>query len=219
MLAEEATRDEEVTETGVDATEEVVAQEVNNDENLETIVQSATDEVVVQDGNDDDSFETEAESASEEVNQNNSCEIALENSVVNEEVPDVATSKPAIEQTIDKAQDTSREHPAVVVVFVTALIDNSPAKTLYQADLNSLKDLIFREKHLQANIIKLEYGQHFSREFRNRRFQHTIELRLFVSTSNLWEGARSYIWRHFGKNEWSKENGSRVMLKKIHVKS
>ena len=50
------------------------------------------------------------------------------------------------------------------------MIDNSPG----EADLNSLQDLIFRAKHVEDNIRKLEIGQQFSWEFRDHRLKHTL---------------------------------------------
>ena len=98
------------------------------------------------------------------------------------------------------------------------MIENTPGEKVTQADANNLQNLIFREKHLQQNILRLEFGRQQS-DVRNNRFKHTLELRLFVSTQNLWEGPRSYIWKHMGQNEWSKENGSRVVFNRIHVKN
>ena len=117
-----------------------------------------------------------------------------------------------------EATNKVREYPAVVVVFATAVIDDSPEKNMSQSEFNNLEKLIFRENHLKANIVKFEHGENFTREMRKNCFKHTIELRIHVSTKNLWEGARSYVWKHFGQNEWSKRNGSSVVFNRIHVK-
>ena len=117
-----------------------------------------------------------------------------------------------------EATNKVREYPAVVVVFATAVIDDSPEKIMSQSEFNNLEKLIFRENHLKANIVKFEHGENFTREMRKNCFKHTIELRIHVSTKNLWEGARSYVWKHFGQNEWSKRNGSSVVFNRIHVK-
>ena len=55
------------------------------------------------------------------------------------------------------------------------------------------------------NIQKLEYGKYFTNKSRNQKFRHTIEIKLYVNTKKLWENARSYIWRHFGQDEWETE--------------
>lgn len=105
-----------------------------------------------------------------------------------------------------------------IVVHATAVIDDSSEQNLSQSEINNLEKLIFRNNHLKANILKFEKGQHFTREMRKNRFKHIIELRLHVATKNLWEGARSYVWRHFGQNEWSKITGSSVVFNRIHTK-
>ena len=135
------------------------------------------------------------------------------------EINDVARDPVEEKPTNEQVKNTVAEHPASVVVFATAVIENSQEKSLSVPEMKNLKNLIFREKHLQDNILKLECGQNFAREIRKNNFKHTIELRLYVSTRNLWEGARSYVWRHFGQNEWRKPNGSSVVFNKIHVKS
>ena len=58
------------------------------------------------------------------------------------------------------------EYPAVVVVFATAVIDDSPEQNLSQSEINNLEKLIFRENHLKVNIFKFEHGQNFTREIR-----------------------------------------------------
>ena len=121
--------------------------------------------------------------------------------------------------TNEKAEDTtSEEHPAVVVVFATAVIENSPTEDLSQSEIKNLQTLVFRENHLKTNILKLEIGEYFTHRLRNSHFKHTLELKLFVGTTRLWEGARSYIWRHFGQSEWSNGKGGRVVFNRIHVK-
>ena len=119
---------------------------------------------------------------------------------------------------IEKDKDSRSEHPAVVVVFATAVIENSSTEMLSQSELKNLQDLVFRDNHLKAKNLKLEFGQYLTHGQRNHLYKHTLELKLHVSTKNLWEGARSYIWRHFGQNEWSKGNGARVVFTRIHVK-
>ena len=78
-------------------------------------------------------------------------------------------------------------------------------------DANNLQDLVFRERHLQQNVVKLEFKRQEVRNLINGKFKHMLELRLFVAPNNLWKGPRSYIWKHLGQNEWRKENGSTVV--------
>ena len=111
------------------------------------------------------------------------------------------------------------KQPEVVIVHATAVIENSPGDILTQADAKNLQDLIFRDRHLEQNILKLEFGGQVSRNLTNGKFKHTLEIKLFVSTNNLWEGPRSYIWKHLGQNEWKKGNGSSAVFNRIHVKN
>ena len=122
------------------------------------------------------------------------------------------------EQIVERAQDATNEHTTVVVVFATAVIENSPTEVLSQSELTNLQTLVFKEHHLNSNFLKLEFGNYLTNRLRNHFFKHSLELKLYVSNTNLWEGARSYIWRHFGQNEWSNGNGGRVVFNRIHVK-
>ena len=118
-----------------------------------------------------------------------------ENDEPNRSSESEAGKEPTEAAVSDTVQDTISEHPALVLVFASAVLENSPTDKLYQAELKNLQELIFRENHLEANILKLEFGQYFTYQLRNNLFKHTLELKLYVSTRNLWEGAgaRSYI--------------------------
>ena len=118
----------------------------------------------------------------------------------------------------DLSQDKVEETPEEVVVYATAVIDNSNSDKVHQADLNSIEGFIFRETHLRTNIAKLELLQIFKREFRHR-FKQTLELKLFVKARNLYENPRLYIWKHLGREEWSKSDDSTVTFNRIHVKT
>ena len=83
----------------------------------------------------------------------------------------------------------------------TAVIDNTPGDRITQADSTNLQDLVFRERHLQQNVVKLEFRRQEVRNLRNGKFKHMLELRLFVAPNNLWKGPRSYILKHLGENE------------------
>ena len=72
---------------------------------------------------------------------------------------------------------------------------------------------------MKENILKLEYGEYFSKKSRNQNFMHTIEIKLLVSTKKLWENARSYIWRHFGQSEWENKDGTKLTVNRIHMKA
>ena len=102
-------------------------------------------------------------------------------------------------------------------VFATAVLDRSSSNVVTRSDLNFLEGLIFREQHLKENIRELEYGQHFSQEFGRNDFKHTIELRIVIKTEKLWESPRSYLWKFLGQYEWTKGDGTKVLMNKIDV--
>ena len=56
-------------------------------------------------------------------------------------------------------ENVIKKQNEVVVVHATAVIENTPGDKVTQADANNLKNLIFREKHLQENILRLEFGR------------------------------------------------------------
>ena len=43
---------------------------------------------------------------------------------------------------------------------------------------------MIRERYLRENIIKLEFGQQFSKQLGNDDFKHTLDLRIFVKKRN-----------------------------------
>jgi hypothetical protein len=98
----------------------------------------------------------------------------------------------------------------IVVVHAVATFENSPNDTLGQDDIISLQKYIHSEEHLQRNISKVELQQISRWE---------VSTKLFVLTNNLWEGPRSYVWKHLGgQNFWDRSNGTKIKLVKIHVK-
>ena len=156
-------------------------------------------------------WNVEENAVTEEVADQNSEEIVIEDNLVEDATEEKAKAKDNEVKIIEK-------EPEIVVVHATAVIANSPRDRLVQADATNLQNLIFREKHLQQNIVKIEFGRQHS-DTRNNLFKHTWEIKLFVATHGLWEGPRSYIWKHMGQNEWAKENGSTVVFNRIHVKT
>ena len=90
------------------------------------------------------------------------------------------------------------------------MVENSPFMYLTEDDINSLRNFITSEEHLQRNIIRTEL---------ERVSKWEISVKMFVSTSKLCEGARPYIWKHLGgSNFWTRSNGTVIKLERIHVK-
>ena len=122
---------------------------------------------------------------------------------------------------VDNADNTHRATepmPEVVVIHGTAVIEDSPFNTLVQEELESLVRFVTSKEHLRINIENIEYIHMSTREFRNNKFKHIVELKLSVRTSSLWESPRSYIWRHIGRDTWTRGNGASINVTKIHQK-
>ena len=145
-----------------------------------------------------------------------------------EEVNEVETQSDEITivqnaETHEKVSDQNailvKNEPEESLVFGVVSFDNSPNSSLLQADLKSLEGLIFRQNHMKENIRKLEYGKYYSSKSRTQRFKHTLEIKLVFKTKKLWENARSYIWRHFGQQEWESKNGTKLTINRIHMKN
>ena len=105
----------------------------------------------------------------------------------------------------------------ITVVHALAVFEDSPHEMLLQEDMDSLQKFIFSEDHLVRNIFNVESQPLTSLELRSS-FKHTIELRINVKCSNLWEPARSYVMKHLGRADYKRSNGTRIHLEKIHVK-
>ena len=118
---------------------------------------------------------------------------------------------------VEKTGNCQNEVPQVVVVNATAIIDDSPNQTLTNDDVQAIIKILTSKDHLANNIANIEYAYLSSREFR-KNFKHTVGLAISVRTSNLWEGARSYIWKHIGRDTWTLRNGAEVNIVRIHQK-
>ena len=119
----------------------------------------------------------------------------------------------------DTTAESSRANivPPVVMIHATAVIDNSPNAALTNEDIGSLAKILGSKDHLVNNVANFEYSYLSTKELRSK-FKHTIGLVIFVKTCNLWEGARSYLWKHLGRDTWTLRNGSVVDILKIHQK-
>ena len=108
--------------------------------------------------------------------------------------------------------------PAVVQIRAIGVFDDSPDSDLGTDAIASMLKLIKHKEHLEHNVEKVEWKHLSSREFRANRFKHTVEVVIYVKTANLWEGARSYLWKHLGGETWTRGNGTVISLAKMHEK-
>ena len=106
----------------------------------------------------------------------------------------------------------------VVTINATAVIADSPNAVLTNDEINSIMRFLTNRDHLQRNISNVDYNYLSSEPLRNCKFKHTVGLKIDVKTENLWEGPRSYLWRHVGQDLWSRGNGSIISVVRIHQK-
>ena len=107
--------------------------------------------------------------------------------------------------------------PDIVTVYATATFENSPSR-LTQDEVESLGRFITNKEHLKRNIADVQVDHFSSQEVRAGYFKHTVQIKISVRTAGLWEGARSYIWKHLGDDSWERGNGTRITLGRIHQK-
>ena len=110
------------------------------------------------------------------------------------------------------------EVPAVVQISAIGIFEDSPNRDLGRDAVASLFKLIKHKEHLENNVENIEWKHLSSREFRDNRFKHTVEIVIHVKTANLWEGARAYLWKHIGGETWTRGNGTVISLAKMHQK-
>ena len=104
-------------------------------------------------------------------------------------------------------------------VHATAVFKNCPNAQLTQDDIESLGRFITCTDHLKKNVATVHHDLVFSDGVdMNGTFQHSVQVRIVVRTENLWQGARSYLWKHLGNDEWERSNGTTITLIRIHQK-
>ena len=73
-------------------------------------------------------------------------------------------------------------------MYAIAVIDNS-----MENDFNSLEKLVYQEKHLKEIFLQFNLRNISVGEKEMDVLSISIEMRLIVRTSKLWEGPRSYV--------------------------
>ena len=139
-----------------------------------------------------------------------------EHAINTEEVSILNASEMAA-QAQEKEISPQNEIPPVILVHATAIIDGSPNESLTNDERNAIVKIVRSKDHLTMNIEHVDYTYLSSRELRSK-YKHTVGLTISVKTCNLWEGARSYIWKHLGRDTWTLGNGAEVNLVRIHQK-
>jgi hypothetical protein len=70
--------------------------------------------------------------------------------------------------------------------------------------------------HLKRNIETFTFGNISNWDLGNGRHKHQIQVILQVKIAQLWESARSYLWRHLGTSTWTLKDGTEASLIRIH---
>ena len=173
----------------------------------ETVV--PTENVVSNTENDEETEEQTHERAEEAT-------IEEEINVVDDSVKDTnelaAAEVEIVEMQVEVDKEVVKESNVkkVETVYAVAEFENLPNGTLMQDDLKSLEKYLFCEKHLEDNIENYEYQVKSNFE---------VSLKLNVKTDRLWETTRQYLWKHLGGNNyWDRQNGTRIRIKRIHLK-
>ena len=109
--------------------------------------------------------------------------------------------------------------PEEVDIYATATFSQCPNVQLTQDDLVSLHHFITSEEYLKKNVARIHYDRVYTLgENHTGSYEHSVQPRIVVKRLNLWEGARSYIWKHLGSDIWERSNGTLIKLSRIHQK-
>ena len=96
------------------------------------------------------------------------------------------------------------------IVHATAEFENLPNRNLTEDDILSLQSFICSEDHLTRNIANIAI---------DLKENGDAQIKLHVRRKNLWESPKNYIWKFLGgDNYWAKQNGTKIRLRRIHVK-
>ena len=71
---------------------------------------------------------------------------------------------------------------------------------------------------MRRNMIQVQFGKMQNTEDQNNLYRHEIQTIFKVKTSQLWENARTYLWKHLGTSSWSIGSGTKVSFTRIHIK-
>jgi hypothetical protein len=229
--AEQESDPETVEETG--PTKDVEETLSDTATATETVGSEAVDEIVNESDDKLDEIEVDKEfndepCVAEEATELDTTESAETNTettekgidkVLNENVETNDGDETPNENATEEAINMVAAVPTIAVVHATAIFEDCPSSVVTQDEIDSLVRFLTSKDHLSRNIDNIVYNVLSSREFRNERFKHTVQVQLNVKTANLWESARGYIWKHLGADSWTRGNGTRMTLVRIHQKT
>ena len=106
-----------------------------------------------------------------------------------------------------------------VMVYATASLKNAPFSRVEDDILSSISEIVNCKDHLRRNIRKIDFTNIRNRPMRgSSRFMHEVDIVLHVNKCNLWESARSYLWKNLGSSSWTLHDGTEIALLRIHQK-
>ena len=196
---QESARERESDEAEKVESEHVKETEKVEDERVETEQVTTYNEQIK-----DDNTDKNKESHEKQEPMNTTADATIEEREAAEKLKDAPEPKIAV--------------PAIVTVHATAVFEDSPNKLVTQDEIDSMVRFITNRDHLARNVSDVRYLVSSSRELHDQKFRHNVQVEINVRTANLWEGARQYIWKHLGGDTWSRGNGTRISLVRIHQK-
>ena len=109
--------------------------------------------------------------------------------------------------------------PVVETVFATAVIDKAFENQVPNDKLYALQNIIRSKEHLARNILSVNVGSVQTFQLQCGKFKHLVYITIHVNKANLWEGSRSYIFHHLGRDTWTMRDGTEISLRRIHLKT
>ena len=104
-------------------------------------------------------------------------------------------------------------------MYALAIFEHFPYENLTQDDMDSLGRFITSKDHLQRNIANFQILNVYNNGANAvGTFDHAVQVKIAVLRCNLWEGVRSYLWKHLGSDLWERSNGTTISLSRIHQK-
>ena len=108
---------------------------------------------------------------------------------------------------------------AVETVFATTVIGKTQSSQVSNAHLDALLSIIKSKEHLDRNIVSVNMGSVQSYQLQCGKFEHLVQVIIYVNTANLWESSRSYLFHHLGRDTWNLRDGTEITFKRIHLKT
>ena len=86
------------------------------------------------------------------------------------------------------------------LVYITASLKNSPHCRVDTSCQNSIFKILDSKEHLLRNIMKGKVEDIRATGSNDGKSEHEVSMSIHVRTENLWEPARTYIWKHLGNS-------------------